>query len=73
MKGNEFLNSILQLECCIDEAGTLNRAEIISGPEPYGFNEAASEVIQRINFYPGKTGGKPIKSKHRVPVAFSLD
>lgn len=64
---------IIYLDCFIDEAGTVNRAEILSGPEPYGFNEAALEVIQRINFHPGKTGGKPIKSRHRVPIAFSLD
>lgn len=64
---------IIYLDCFIDEAGTANRGEIISGPEPYGFNEAALEVIQRIYFHPGKTGEKPIKSKHRVPIAFSLE
>lgn len=72
-KKNFIGTQIIQLECYIDEAGALNRAEIISGPEPYGFNEAALEIARQLKFIPAQVRKKNVKSKHIVPVNFSLN
>jgi periplasmic protein TonB len=57
----------------VDEKGNLITANIASGPAPFGFNEQAMKVINRVRFRPGYKGGHPVKMAHHLPITFTLE
>jgi protein TonB len=57
----------------IDEKGKLMGFSIASGQAMYGFNEAATKVIQRARFAPGYKSGRPVKMAHYIPIRFVLE
>ncbi len=56
----------------IDENGTLITANVVSGKAPYGFNEQAIKVVNRMRFSPGYKAGKRVKMAYYLPVKFIL-
>jgi protein TonB len=63
----------VQLLIQVDESGKLVSANIASGKAPYGFNDAALQVVRRARFSPGYKAGHPVKMAHFMPVTFVLE
>jgi periplasmic protein TonB len=57
----------------VDENGNLITVNIISGPAPYNFNEAAIKAVKRMRFTPGYKGGQRVKMAHQLPIQFTLE
>ena len=54
-----------------NESGIVENARITESPHPE-FSKAALDAIKVWKFQPGKKGGKPVKTRIRIPMAFSL-
>ena len=57
----------------IDENGNLNNAKIISNKVGYGFEEAAMQVIEMLEWSPGYVKGVATKMAHTIPINFNLE
>ncbi|HNX60036.1 MAG TPA: energy transducer TonB [Spirochaetota bacterium] len=56
----------------IDEKGVLRSSKVISGPEKYGFNDAALRVIRNARFTPGYKNNEPVKMTHAFQIKFVM-
>jgi len=57
----------------VNEDGSLKSVKVISPPSGYGFDRAATEVVRRIRFKPGRIKGKPVKMVLQLPITFVLE
>jgi periplasmic protein TonB len=57
----------------VDENGLLISENIASGKAPYGFNEQALKVVNKMRFSPGYKKGKRVKMTHYLPITFTLE
>lgn len=57
----------------VNERGELISAKIASGDAPYGFNDAALEIVHKARFSPGYKAGERVKMVHYLPVDFVLN
>ena len=55
----------------VNENGQVENARVTESPHPE-FSKAALAAINTWKFNPGKKGGKPVKTRIRIPLAFSL-
>ncbi|QXD23182.1 energy transducer TonB [Opitutia bacterium ISCC 51] len=55
----------------VNEDGIVENARVTESPHPE-FSKAALDAIKIWKFHPGKKGGKPVKTRIRIPLAFSL-
>lgn len=64
--------STVLVEVQVDENGSVNNFKVLSAASVYGFDEAATKVISRMRFRPGKLNGRAVKMLARLPIVFSL-
>ncbi len=55
----------------VNEKGLVENARVTESPHPE-FSKAALDAINIWKFNPGKKGGKPVKTRIRIPLSFSL-
>jgi TonB family protein len=55
----------------VDENGNVGNARVLESPHPE-FSESALAAVQSWKFKPGKKGGKPVKTRVRIPLSFTL-
>ncbi|MFA5262547.1 MAG: energy transducer TonB [Opitutaceae bacterium] len=55
----------------VDESGSVSDATVEKSTDE-DFNGAAIEAVNRWKFEPGKKGGKPVRTRMRVPVFFRI-
>lgn len=55
----------------VNEDGIVENARVTESPHPE-FSKAALDAIKVWKFHPGKKGGKSVKTRIRIPLAFSL-
>lgn len=61
------------ISCYVRLDGTLRDCKVLSEkPVGFGFGEAAIELSQSFEMYPGIRDGVPQESTVRIPIAFSL-
>ena len=58
------------LICMVDENGRVLRPKVESSDDPV-FNAAALKAFKQWKFEPGKSGGKAVTSRVRIPMSFS--
>lgn len=56
----------------VDEAGTVQKAEVIKGIGA-GCDEAAIAAVLKTKFKPGKQRGKPVRVQVSIPILFKLN
>ena len=59
------------LECEIDSDGSINHVVVISSDHP-AFSAAAIAGLQETKLEPARKGGRPVRSRLRIPVDFKL-
>jgi periplasmic protein TonB len=71
-KSANIYRSTVVVEVQVNENGSVNNFRVLSAASAYGFDEAATKVISRIRFRPGKLNGKTVKMMTRLPIVFAL-
>lgn len=59
------------LRLTLDERGRLLKVEVLENPG-YGFADAAIGAIKKSRFSPGRINDKPVASRARLPIRFTL-
>lgn len=63
---------VVSVVVVIDESGAVLASEVAKSSNE-GFNQAATDAVQRWKFKPAKLAGKNVKVKVTIPVRFTLE